>query len=221
MNESKFIIVKLLLAIIIPFIAVTIGGFIVYQTPSAFFFSSGGQNTAESNGPAVIYYSLTLVITLMFFLMKQKYRWYEVIAFLSLSMVYAISLKQLTPGVDRPLYLYFIPLVLMFALIWLILKYIFLNIRMRSMRLILFSLLSSAAFSLAFLLQYIMLKLPMDGIFMQSRFFSGLMLFIFMGFGLSMAELSMIKLDLKLKGKTPEINNDNEITNSEEDGETS
>jgi hypothetical protein len=200
MNDSKLTAAKLFISILVPLVIVTFGGFIVYQTPAAFFFPSPGQSATESNGPAVIYYALTFVIALMFFLMRQKYRWYEVIAFSSMSMVYSLSLKAMTPGIIRPVYTYFIPLMVFFIIIWVVLKFIFLNRSLRVMRLLLFSLFCSAAFSLAFWLQYIMLKLPIDSTFLQSRFISGLMLFIFIGFGLSLAEYIQARKERKSAG---------------------
>ncbi len=221
MNESKLIPAKMFISLLIPLAVVTLGGFIVYKTPAAFFFAAEGQSSTETSGPAVIYYALTLVVALMFFLMRQKYRWYEVIAFSALSMVYSLSLKRMTPGIYRAIYMYFTPLMVLFILIWLILKYIFLNKSTRSMRLLLFSLLSSAAFTLAFWLQFTLLKLPTDGTFLQARFFSGLMLFIFMGFGLSLAEFIIIRLEAGADRSQPVKLSRKDNPDSEEDGENS
>jgi len=207
MNDAKLIPIKLLLSLIIPLIAVTIGGFIVYQSPSAFFFATQGQSGAESNGPAVIYYALTLVIALMFFLMRQGYKGYEIVAFSLLTLVYSLSLKRMTPGVFRPIHIYIIPLLVFFFIVWLILKFIFLNKSIRVARLILFSILSSAAFALAFWIQYLLLSQQTADTFLQSRFLSGLMLFIFMGFGLSMAEFIIIKLETSFADKQ-KVNSD-------------
>lgn len=197
MNDNKLIPIKLLISVLVPLVAVTLGGFIVYQTPSAFFFTSSGNTAGESNGPAVIYYALTVVIALMFFLMRHGYQWYEFIAMGVMSLVYSLSLKKLTAHVFRPIYLYLIPLLVFFGIVWLIMKYIFLNKHMRQVRLILFAILCSAAFTLAFWLQYIMLRQQMADAFLQSRFVSGLMLFIFMGVGLSQAELLIVRLERK------------------------
>jgi hypothetical protein len=203
MNEYKMIPIKLLISVIVPLMAVTLGGFIVYQTPSAFFFPSANQVTGESNGPAVIYYALTLVIALMFFLMRQGYKWYEFITIGVLSVVYSLSLKGLTPQVFRPIYIYLVPLLVFFGVSWLIMKYIFLNKHLRQARLILFAILCSAAFTFAFWLQYIMLRQQMADSFIQSRFVSGLMLFIFMGVGLSQADFFIIRLEQKPKEIKP------------------
>jgi hypothetical protein len=220
MQDSKLIPAKLLISLLVPMLIVTLGGLLVYKTAEAFFFPSPVQVSTESNGPAVIYYALTLVIAMMFFLMRQKYKWYEIIAFSSLSLVYSLSLQRMTPGIHRPVYLYFIPLILLFILIWLILKYIFLNKRIRSMRLLLFSLLSSAAFTMAFGLQYAMLKQPVDSAFLQSRFFSGLMLFIFIGFGLSLAEFIIIRLENKPSGSQSSSSTTAQENDTENDGKT-
>jgi hypothetical protein len=201
MNESKLTAVKLFISILVPLVSVTIGGFIVYKTPSAFFFPAAGQSVTEANGPAVIYYALTLVIALMYFLMRQKFRWYDVVAFCSISLVYSLSLQKMTPGVFRPLYLYFLPLIVFFVIVWLVLKFVFLNRQMRTLRLLIFSLVAAAAFTLAFWLQYTMLKLPAGNDFLQSRFVSGLMLFIFVGFGLSVAENTIVRLEVKTAGQ--------------------
>jgi len=203
MNDSKNIPAKLFISIVIPLIIVTFGGLIVYQTPAAFFFQVTGQSTAEGSGPAVIYYALTLVVALMFFLMRQQYKWYEIIALGVMSMVYSLSLKQMTPGVFRPIYVYIIPLLIFFLIVWAIMKYIFLNQKFRSFRLLLFAMLCSGAFTLAFWVQYTLIKLQMDSTFLQAKFFNGLMLFIFMGFGFTLAEFIIVKLESTKKEIVP------------------
>jgi hypothetical protein len=215
MNDAKLIPLKLLIALIVPLLMVTLGGFITYHNITDFFFPNNAPGSAEVNGPAVIYYALTLVIALMFFLMKQGYKGYEFIALGVLSLVYSISLQKLTPQVQRLLILYFVPLLVFFLLMWLILKFIFLNKAVRSTRLLLFALLSSAAFTIAFWLQMQMLKQLPTAEFLQGRFFSGLMLFIFMGFGLSIADFMMYKLDMK-KASPITANTDLETTTKPE-----
>ncbi len=193
MNEAKSITAKLIISIVVPLIIVTFGGLIIYQTPAAFFYPAVNQANAESNGPAVTYYALTLVIALMFFFMRHGFKLYEVIAIGAMSVVYSLSLKRMTPGIFRPIYLFLVPILIFFLLAWLVMKYIFLNQHVRSIRLILFALLNSVAFTFAFWLQYIMIGYNVDNAFLQSRFVSGLMLFIFIGFGLSVAEFIIIK----------------------------
>jgi hypothetical protein len=197
MNDSKQVFAKLVISLTVPLLIVTLGGLIVYKTFTAFFFPETIPGTAEVNGPAVIYYALTLVIALMFFLMRQGWKSYEFIAMGVMSLVYALSLQKLTPQIHRLLYLYFIPLLVFFLLMWLILKLIFLNKHVRGVRLLLFALLGSAAFTLTFRLQYVLLHQHVAGDFMQSRFMSGLMLFIFMGFGLSLADFMIMKMEHK------------------------
>jgi len=155
------------------------------------------------NGPAAIYYGLTLVVALMFFLMRQGYKWYEMIAMGVMSLIYSISMQKMTPTVFRPIYLYIVPLLLFFFAMWLILKYIFLNKKIRQARLIIFSVLGAAGFSLAFKVQFLLLRQQTDSSFLQSRFMSGLMLLIFIGFGLSLAEYIIIKLEDSGKAITP------------------
>jgi hypothetical protein len=220
MNESKLTAVKLFISLLVPLVAVTLGGFIVYQTPAAFFYAATGQATTETNGPVVIYYALTLVIALMLFLMRQRYKWTEIIAFLSLSLVFSLSMQKMTPGVFRPLYLYFIPLLIFFGISWLVLKYIFLNRRVRVMRLLIFSLAEAAAFAAAFELQYVMLKLPADSVFLQAKFVSGLMLFIFMGVGLAQAEYILARMERKSAGLQPVSDAQTPEENSPEHDET-
>lgn len=215
MNEAKSITAKLFISIIIPLIIVTFGGLIVYQTPAAFFYPSVNQVNAESNGPAVTYYALTFVIALMFFLMRQGYKLYEFIAIGAISMIYSLSLKKMTPLVTRHLYLFFVPLLAFFLIAWLVMKYVFLNKHIRSMRLLLFALLNSAAFTFAFWLQYILLRLRTDNMFLQSRFVSGLMLFIFMGFGLSMAEFIIIKT-IEKTNRYPFVDNNSNLKDNSE-----
>ncbi len=204
MNDAKLIPAKLLISLLIPLLVVTLVGIFVYQSPSAFFFAAEGSAAAESNGPAVIYYALTLVIALMFFLMLQGYKGYEIVAFGLLTLVYSLSLKRMTPGVFRPIHIYMIPLLAFFFIAWLVLKYIFFNRRVHAMRLILFSVLNSIAFTLAFWIQHRFLKLPTDGAFLQSRFVSGLMLFIAMGLGLSIAQNIIVRLEYKFANKQKE-----------------
>ncbi|MFO7660841.1 MAG: hypothetical protein R6V77_08005 [Candidatus Cloacimonadaceae bacterium] len=201
MNDAKLIPAKLIISLLIPLLVVTLVGIFIYQSPSAFFYASEGAAATESNGPAVIYYALTLAIALMFFLMQQGYKGYEIIAFGLLTLVYSLSLKRMTPGVFRPIHIYMIPLLVFFFVAWLVLKFIFFNRKVHAMRLILFSVLNSVAFTLAFWIQHQFLKLPTDGAFLQSRFVSGLMLFIAMGLGLSIAQNIMVRLDYKFANK--------------------
>lgn len=201
MNDAKLIPVKLITSLLIPLLVVTLVGIFIYQSPDAFFFASEGSAGTESNGPAVIYYALTLVIALMFFLMQQGYKGYEVVAFGLLTLVYSLSLKRMTPGVFRPIHVYMVPLLVFFFVAWLVLKYIFFNRKVHAVRLILFSVLNSGAFTLAFWIQHKLLSLPTDGAFMQSRFVSGLMLFIAMGLGLSIAQNIIVRLDYKFANK--------------------
>jgi len=201
MNESKLTPLKFFITLFIPLIIVTFGGFIVYQSPSAFFYPAQSQSVTESNGPAVIYYALTFVISLMYFLMKQQYRMYEFVALGVMSLIYSLSLKRMTAFVFRPIHLYLVPLLVFFLLIWAILKYIFINQYLRHARLILFTLTSSAAFTFAFWLQYTMVGLKMEESFFQNRFFSGIMLFVFVGFGLSVTEFFISRIEQYLLDK--------------------
>jgi len=203
MNDAKHIPAKLFLSIVVPLVIVTFGGFITYGSAGAFFFPAAGQVSNEVNGPAAIYYGLTLVVALMFFLMRQGYKWYEMIAMGVMSLIYSISMQKMTPTVFRPIYLYIVPLLLFFFAMWLILKYIFLNKKIRQARLIIFSVLGAAGFSLAFKVQFLLLRQQTDSSFLQSRFMSGLMLLIFIGFGLSLAEYIIIKLEDSGKAITP------------------
>lgn len=203
MNEAKYIPAKLAISLIVPLLIVTFGGLIVFGTFEAFFFPSAAQSAGETNGPAAIYYGLTFVIALMFFLMRQGYKTFEFIALGVLSLIYSISMQKLTPNVFRPIYLYFVPLLVFFLLMWLILKFIFLNKHLRQIRLLLFALAGSGAFTLAFKIQFILLRQLTSDTFIQSRFFSGLMLFICIGFGLSLAEFAILKMEVKSKGMTP------------------
>ncbi len=221
MNESKYIPAKLFISLAVPLIAVTFGGLIVYGTASAFFFPLANQTSGEVNGPAAIYYGLTLVIALMFFLMRQNYKWYEFIAMGVMSLIFSISMQKMTPNVFRPIVLYLVPLLVLFLIMWTILKYIFLNKSFRQFRLLVFSLLGAAGFTLAFKIQFMLLKQLTDSTFMQSRFLSGLMLFIFMGFGLSVAEFLIIKLEEKDKEIVPIMYKPKDETDMDEDDENS
>lgn len=201
MNESRNIMIKLLIAVLVPLLIVTLGGLIIYQTFAAFFFPATETGIAESNGPALIYYSLTFVIAVMFFLLRQGYKGFEFIALGLMALVYSISMQKMTPVVHRPIYIYFLPLLAFFIMLRFILKYIFLNKSFRSARLLLFSLLSAAAFTITFWLQYVLLRQMTEANFLQARFISGLMLFIFLGFGLSLAEFFIIKIEGRLAVK--------------------
>lgn len=204
MNDAKLIPAKLIISLLIPLLAVTLVGIFVYGSAGAFFYAPEGQTGAESNGPVVIYYALTLVIALMFFLLHQGYKGYEIVAFGLLTLVYSLSLKRMTPGVFRPIHIYMIPLLVFFFISWLVLKFIFFNRSVRMMRLILFSVLNATAFTLAFWIQHKFLHLPTDGVFLQSKFLSGLMLFIAMALGLSVAENIIIRLEYKFANKQKE-----------------
>jgi hypothetical protein len=203
MNDAKHIPVKLFISIVVPLVIVTFGGFITYGSAGAFFFPATNQVSNEANGPAAIYYGLTLVVALMFFLMRQGYKGYEMIATGIISLLYSLALQRMTPTVFRPIYLYIVPLLLFFFAMWLILKYIFLNKPMRQFRLLIFSILGAAGFTLAFKIQFLLLKQQTDSAFLQARFLSGLMLLIFMGFGLSLAEIIIIKLEESGREITP------------------
>ncbi len=194
--------IKLLITVLVPLIIVTLGGLIIYQTFSAFFYPATETGNAEINGPALIYYSLTFVVAVMYFLLRQGYKGYEFIALGLMALVYSLSMQKLTPEIHRPIYIYFLPLLAFFLMMRFILRYIFLNKAFRSARLLLFSLLSAAAFTITFWLQYVLLRQMTEANFLQARFISGLMLFIFMGFGLSLAEFITIKIkgEWALKG---------------------
>ena len=220
MNDAKAIPVKLLISLAVPFLMVTLGGLIVYKTFAGFFFPDTSPGAVEVNGPAVIYYALTLVVALMFFVMRQGYKGYEFLTMGVISLVYSFSLQKLIPVSYRHLYLYFVPLIVFFGLMWPILKYFFLNPKIRATRLLIFSLLSALAFTVAFWLQFIMLGQVTDKVFLQSRFLSGLMLFIFMGFGLSIADFMIYKMEEKSRITSTDINTTQPIENRDVSNKT-
>ncbi len=205
-KDPRITYARLIVSIAAPLLLVTLGGLIVYGSFSAFLSLGPQSKTTAANGPAVIYYGLAFVIALMFFLMREGYAGYEFIALGAVSLAFALSLQRTVPAAHRPLYAYLAPLLLFFLLMWPILKLIFLNPLVRAFRLVIFALFSAAAFSIAFWLMFLLLKLPVEPGFIQTKFFSGLLLFIFLGVGLSIAELVMRKMVKSEKLKTsPDI----------------
>ncbi|MFB3844688.1 MAG: hypothetical protein ACE14O_02925 [Candidatus Cloacimonadaceae bacterium] len=197
MNGAKATLLKFAVSLLLPLIIVTLGGLLVYGSFNSFFFVDTSSEGAEVNGPAVIYYALTCVVALMYFFMRMKYTGYEFIALTVMSLIYSLSLQKLTPAIHRLLILYFLPLIVIFLLLWLILRFIIFNRSMRAIRLLLFALLGSGVFTLTFSLQMLLLHQQVTEEFLQGRFFSGLLLFVFMGFGLSLADDVILKLDEK------------------------
>lgn len=194
MSDSKYIVLNLLVIFVTCALSVTLGGHLVYQSTESFFNLSSDLNKMNAVSPATIYYTLTLVIGLMYFLLKLNFRLYELISSGILSIVFALSMSKMVPGVYRPIYIFLIPLVMLFVSEWIILKFIFLNARFRAIRLLLFSILSAIALTIAFRVQFFMLQYPISSDFFQARFLSGIMLFIFLGFGLSMSEFIISKI---------------------------
>jgi hypothetical protein len=220
MNEAKTIQARLFISLITPLLVVTLGGLIVYGSVSAFFFPAVNPAMGESNAPAAVYYGLTLVVALMFFLMRQGYKWTEFIAIAVMSVVFSISMQKMSQVLIVPIYIYIIPILVFFLLMWLVLKFVFLNKHMRQLRLLIFSIFGSGAFTLAFKLLYMLLHQPTNGAFVQSRFMSGLMLFICMGFGLSLAELMILKLEDRTRLKVNPQDTIKDKDDKEADDET-
>ncbi len=208
---------KLFIALIIPLVVVTLGGIFIYKSVTAFFFTKHLGVVQESNGPAVIYYSLTLVLALMFYFMREGLRGYEFAVYGSLSLVYSLSLSRITAIVGRPFFIYLIPMLLFFSLMWLVLKFIFLNRNFRSFRLLLFALLAAGAFSAAFIVQNLLLGALVTMQFVHSKFLSGLMLFIFMGFGFSLADYVVLKAEIKSIGREEEASDGRDKSDKQDD----
>ncbi len=196
MNDAQRMFLRLALTVLVPLLAVTLGGLMMYQTFTAFFFPVTASGSGEFNGPAAIYYALTFVVALMYFFQKQGLKGFDLIALGLLALVYSLALQNLTPLVHRPIHVYILPQLALFLLLWLVLKYIFMNRMFRTVRLIIFSVLGAAAFTISFWLQYALLHQIREANFLQVRFLSGLFLFVFMGVGLTIVENILLRMDI-------------------------
>lgn len=216
MNDQKKVLLNLAISVLIPLIAVTLGGLIVYGTPSLFFNSTLNPMNQASDAPAVMYYGLSFVLILMYFLMRQRFTGYEFVAYGLMSLAYSLTLKKHTPMVQNPLLAYMLPMLLFFTLSWVIMKYVFLNPKLRQIRLLIFAVLNAAAFSLAFYVQFLLLRQITAPDFLQTRFMSGIMLFIFLGFGFTVADFIMCRME---KDNCPTLEKPVQTTPADEDDE--
>jgi hypothetical protein len=147
----------------------------------------------------MLYYGIGFLMAAIFYLLREFRSGYEFVAIGIISLIYSFALKNMKIVISSPIYVFLLPILLFFGCAWLIMKFIFLNRSFRQARLLMFTLLNSAAFGLAFYVQYLLLGQEVPAGFFQARFMSGLMLFIFLGFGLTIAEYLILKIEVKAK----------------------
>lgn len=210
MNDRILLFIRIAMSLIIPLIAVTIGGMIVYGNPSTFFCASPGATQQTGNAPAMVYYGITVVLSLMYILMKQSNKGYELILIAVISLVFGVLMQRIPHSVHRALYAFTIPILVFFGFAWLVLKYVFFNPPLRQVRLLLFTLLCACGYSVSMWLQYLLSKALIEPGFLQSRFISGVMLFVFLGLGFTMMELFMSRLEVNQLTTRPETPDDDE-----------
>jgi len=194
MNKQLEFALKLAIALILPLLIVTAGGIFVYSS-QGFFLSSDQGKATGSVSPSAMYYGITVLLALLYFTLRQGMKHLDWALILAGFIIYSIALNRLEGYSSHSVFVFVLPLVVFFIGMRYILCYVFLWPALRQIRLLSFSLIAAILFSLVFRLQFFLLKQQVESNFWQNRFLNGLMLFICLGFGLSLADYFILKLN--------------------------
>lgn len=209
--ERVKIMPRHLLLIILPVIAAILGGMLTTGNLSSFMAASGGNGISQ----AQLYLALSLLTGLLAFSWRclPKSVTYGVLIFTPL--VYGLlAMPQL--GIKVSLMLLY-ALNLAFATgLWLALKLTFFSKAMLRIRTAGFAIVASLLLTAYFWLLYQLLNLPFPSASWGGYFWNSLFLFIFVGFGLSLADIIVIRKEVS-EMRNSRSRHDEEEEEEEED----
>lgn len=211
---------ELALVVILPIIIAIIGGSFIYGGFKSFAGLGVPDIVKGMIGPFDFYIGCSLLMGLIALLYRYIKTSLYFLATVLLSLVYAVYLSRNT--------VYPIGLIKGFTGIFavsvaltFIVTHVFFNHRLMHFRTALLGILSALALTAFFRYIFFVLKAEIEAGFWINRFVSSLFLFMFIGFGLSMADLIAIKADIKRsKGEeagTIEIDEDEEVYSISDD----
>ncbi len=200
-NRSRY---ELILVVLLPILAAMIGGTFIYGGFRS--FSGLGMDPIDKGmiGPFEIYFGCSLllgILSLLYRYLRTPYYW---LVPLVLSIVYSIFISRNTVyqiGMTKA----FIPIFLLSIVLSLITCLVFFNSRFMQFRTMVFGILSAISMAAYFRLVLILMNVPAEPGFWMNRFVSSLFLFIFVGFGMSFADLIVVKAELK---RMPSLSDD-------------
>jgi len=190
MNQTK-IMPRHLLLIFVPVMAAVLGGLLFNGNLKSFMQASSGRGISQ----AQLYLGISLLCGALAFghrCLSIVFRW-AIALFLPLIFSFQV-LPQL--GKTTSLSIIFI-LNLAFALgLWLILKFVFFSRNLIKVRTVVFALLAALLLTLYFRLLFLVLGMPFATAMWSGYYWNSLFLFIFVGFGLSLADIVIIRKEV-------------------------
>ncbi len=179
-----------LLLLILPIASALVGGMLFIGNTSAFFHPVGGRGISQAQlflGLALLCGALALGIRCL----PQVFR-AAIIIFMPLLYAFAV-MPQLGPKQSLAV-IYALNLTLTLGL-WAILRFVFFRAHIQRLRTAIFSLLAALVLTFYFRILYLVLDLPFLSSQWSGFYWNSLFLFIFVGFGLSIADVAIIRKD--------------------------
>ncbi len=197
------------LIVILPIAIALLGGALIYGGFPQFrdFEPNSGSPSAMH-----IYLGASIIIGLIALLYKylqNRYYWFAAIL---LPLIFAI-LSGIFLGGDVKIYQYFVPMLVFGILATIIVCKVFYFPVIQRFRTLLFALLSALALTLFYRAFYIMIGVPIEPGFWINKYVNSLYLFIFIGFGMSFADLIIMREVIVNKSEHLDHDDDEEEEN--------
>ncbi|PKN79276.1 MAG: hypothetical protein CVU48_05685 [Candidatus Cloacimonetes bacterium HGW-Cloacimonetes-1] len=177
------------LIVILPIATALLGGALIYGG-----FPQFKEFEPNSGSPSAMHIYLGAaiiigVISLLYKYIQSRFYWFAAIL---LPLIFAIS-SRIFLGGEVKIYQYFVPMLVFGILSTIIVSKVFYFPVIQRFRTILFALLSALALTLFYRAFYIMIGVPIEPGFWINKYVNSLYLFIFIGFGMSFADLIIMR----------------------------
>ncbi|MDZ4121913.1 MAG: hypothetical protein U1C33_05800 [Candidatus Cloacimonadaceae bacterium] len=186
---------KLLLVVLLPVAVAFLGGSFISGGIRQ-FFGFTGESLKGNIGLFEIYFGSSLlvgVVALLYRYLQTSYYWLGTLVlavlyslFISRNTVYGFSLFQI-----------FLPVLVFSVLLSAVVVFVFYNRKIMHLRTMLTGILSALILTSFFRALFFIAKQPVEPGFWMNRFVSGLILFVLISFGLSIADTIIVKDEIK------------------------
>jgi len=186
--------IELILVVLLPIVISLLGGALIYSDFQEFLgFARQGSRLV---GAFEVYLGCSLLMALISLTYKHLELSYYWLSTLILSLLYAIYIDRNTIH-GLSMVRAFIPLIVLGIGLTLIVVKIFYNNRLAKFRTLLLGLCSAILLTIFYAYLFYSMKVQIDSSFWLSRFVDNLILFVFIGFGMSLADLIVRKIEAK------------------------
>jgi len=179
-----------LLLLLLPIASALVGGMLFSGNSSAFFRSVGGRGISQ----AQLFLGLALLSGALALGIRYLPHVFRAAIIIFMPLLYALAvMPQLGPKQSLAI-IYALNLAITLGL-WAILRFIFFRSQVQRLRTAVFAFLAALVLTLYFRALYLVLGMPFLSSQWSGFYWNSLFLFIFVGFGLSIADVAIIRKD--------------------------